>query len=55
MQDQLGHASVQTTLDIYSHVDSQDGVAQAIEAYATGGNMLPLSVTPSEVSGKVNA
>jgi len=55
MRDQLGHASVQTTLDIYSHVDSQDGLAQAIENYATGGNMLPLGVTPREAAGKANA
>lgn len=46
MRDQLGHSSVKTTLDIYSHVDSQDGVAEAIEAYGTQGKLLPLSVTP---------
>lgn len=46
MRDQLGHSSVTTTLDIYSHVDSQDGVAEAIEAYGTQGKLLPLNVTP---------
>lgn len=46
MRDQLGHSSVKTALDIYSHVDSQDGVAEAIEAYGTQGKLLPLSVTP---------
>ena len=46
MRDQLGHSSVTTTLDIYSHVDSQDDVAEAIEAYCTQGKLLPLSVTP---------
>ena len=46
MRDQLGHSSVKTTLDIYSHVDSQDGVAEAIEAYGTQGKLLPLNVTP---------
>ena len=48
MRDQLGHASVQTTLDIYAHVDSQDGVAEAIEAYSMDEKLLPLSVTPAD-------
>ena len=48
MRVQLGHASVTTTLDIYSHVDDSDGVAEAIERYAAGGNLLPLSVTPDD-------
>jgi hypothetical protein len=30
------------TLDIYSHVDDSDGVAEAIEQYAAGGKLLPL-------------
>ncbi len=47
MRDQLGHSSVKTTLDIYSHVDGQDGVAEAIEAYSMEGKLLPLSVTPT--------
>ena len=48
MRDQLGHASVTTTLDIYSHVDDSDRVAEAIERYAAGGKLLPLSVTPDD-------
>ena len=34
MRDQLGHESVQTTLDIYSQVDSRDADAARIEAYS---------------------
>jgi len=48
MRDQLGHSSVKTTLDIYSHIDSRDGVAEAIETYGTEGKLFPLSVTPAE-------
>ncbi len=46
MRDLLGHESVKTTLDIYSHVDDQRAAAMAIEDYALGGKLLPLSVTP---------
>lgn len=46
MRDLLGHESVKTTLDIYSHVDDQGAAAMAIEDYALGGKLLPLSVTP---------
>jgi hypothetical protein len=33
MRDQLGHSSVQITLDIYSHVDAEDAEPAKIEAY----------------------
>ena len=36
------------TLDVYSHVDERDSIAQAIEKYASGGLLLPQSVTPGE-------
>ena len=48
MRDLLGHESVKTTLDIYSHLDDQDAAAMAIEDYALGGKLLPLSVPPPE-------
>lgn len=34
MRDQLGHASVLMTLDVYSHVDNRDAMAARIEQYA---------------------
>lgn len=48
MRDLLGHESVKTTLDVYSHVDDQDAAVMAIEDYALGGKLLPLSVTPPD-------
>ena len=46
MRDLPGHESVKTTLDIYSPANDQGAAAMAIEDYALGGNLLPLSVTP---------
>jgi hypothetical protein len=34
MRDQLGHVSVQITLDVYSHVDDKQGEVGLIEGYA---------------------
>jgi hypothetical protein len=44
----LGHSSVLMTLDVYSHVDERDSIAQSVENYAAGGLMLPQSVTPEK-------
>ncbi len=40
MRDQLGHESVQVTLDIYSHADSRDAEAAQIEAYGWASGTL---------------
>jgi len=37
MRDQLGHESVQVTLDIYSHVDVRESEARRVEEYALAG------------------
>ena len=49
MQDQLGHESVQVTLDIYSHIDERETQAGQIEQYALAVNGT-LSGTPTESS-----
>ena len=36
MRDQLGHSSVQITLDVYSHIDDGAATAARIEQYAAG-------------------
>ena len=48
MRDQLGHSSVQITLDIYSHVDAEDADAGQIEAYGWVNGTL--NGTPSGTS-----
>jgi len=52
MRDQLGHHSVQLTLDLYSHVDDRAAEAAHIEDYAS--LMEPLNGTPGRFarSGK---
>jgi hypothetical protein len=36
MRDQLGHSSVQITLDVYSHIENGANAAASIERYAAG-------------------
>ena len=53
MRDQLGHESVQVTLDIYSHIDDREAQARQVEDYAlavTG----TLNGTPRESSNAVS-
>ena len=49
MRDQLGHGSVQVTLDIYSHVDDRETEARQVEEYALAVNGTP-NGTPTEGS-----
>ena len=49
MRDQLGHESVQVTLDIYSHVDDREAEARQVEQYALA-NHGTLNGTPTESS-----
>ena len=49
MRDQLGHESVQVTLDIYSHIDEREAQAGQIEHYDLAVNGT-LSGTPTESS-----
>ena len=49
MRDQLGHESVQVTLDIYSHIDERETHAGQIEQYALAVNGT-LNGTPTESS-----
>jgi integrase len=49
MRDQLGHESVQVTLDIYSHIDDRETEARQVEEYALA-DYGTLNGTPSESS-----
>ena len=55
LRAQLGHASIQTTLDIYSHADEAEGFADLLEAYGTSSLDAPqaangtLNGTPNQV------
>lgn len=52
MRDQLGHASIATTLGIYSHLGN-DGVADQIDAFVAA-NRNPSTGTPRASEGYVN-
>ena len=49
MRDQLGHESVQVTLDIYSHIDCRETEAKQVEEYALA-DYGTLNGTPEESS-----
>ena len=49
MRDQLGHESVQVTLDTYSHVDDRETEARQVEQYALADDGT-LNGTPTESS-----
>jgi len=53
MRDQLGHESVQVTLDLYSHIDDRETEAKQVEAYALAVVGTP-NGTPTEVSHLVS-
>ena len=53
MRDQLGHQSVQVTLDIYAHIDDREAQAIQVEKYVLAVNGT-LSGTPRESSNAVS-
>ena len=61
MRDQLGHVSVQITLDVYSHVDDNQADAGLIESYAlpdygtSNGTPASIATIPNQLKRMVGA